>query len=121
MQRLTQYSPKLKRMAFASIKGESVLATLDLDEGTWMAIVQEIKKFTGTLEGESDLSSSFPKLCAYLLGVKPVPDQIDDMEPDQALSIFAQKIRNLASNDVPNADAKTDKGLRQANLEETLF
>lgn len=120
MQRLTQYPENLRRLALASMRGESVLSALGLDEPMWRAIVQEIKDFSGTLEGESDLSSNFPKLCAYLSGIKPVEDQIDGMGVDQALMILAHRIRDLDVFQELSAHGKTQKDATQVKLDETL-
>ena len=117
VQKLTQYSEKLRSLALASIKGKSVLSSLSLDETTLHAIAQEIKGFVGTLEGESDLSANFPKLCAYLSGIQPVVDQINDMGVDQALMIFAERIRNLAINQKVEAPTKAQKGPREAKFD----
>lgn len=120
MQRLTQFPEKLRSLALASIKGESVLSKLGLDEAKLHAIAQEIKDFVGTLDDGSDLSSNFPKLCAYLSGIQPVPDQIDDMGPDQALMIFAQRIRNLSINQESVAHAKRSKGSSETKFDEVM-
>jgi hypothetical protein len=121
VQKLTQYSEKLRSLALASIKGESVLSSLSLDETTLNAIAHEIKGFVGTLEGESDLSANFPKLCAYLSGIQPVVDQINDMGVDQALMIFGERIRNLAINQKPEAPEKVQKGPRETKFDEMMY
>lgn len=120
MQRLTQYPEKLKNLALASIKGESVLSGLGLDEAKLHAIVHEIQNFAGTLNGESDLALNFPKLCSYLSGIKPVKDQIEDMGLDQALMIFTQRIRNLSITQEPAAHAKTQKGPRESKFDQAI-
>ena len=120
MERLTQYPANLRNLALLSIKGESVLTGWGLDEPTWHAIVLEIKNFTGTLNDESDLILSFPNLCAYLSGIKPVPGQVEDMGPDQALMIFSQRIRNLALNETPIAHAKTQKSPKESSFDAML-
>jgi hypothetical protein len=120
MQRLTQYPEKLRSLALASIMGESALLALGLDEDTLSAIVQEINHFAGILEGESDLVTRFPKLCAYLSGIQPVADQIEDMGVDQALMIFAERIRNLARNEEPASHANGHKGPREIRFEQMM-
>lgn len=120
MQRLIQYPEALRSLALASIKGESVLSKLGLDEPTWLSIVQEIKDFAGFLEGESDLDLNFPRLCAYLMSIKPVANQIEDMGIDQALMIFGERIRNLRLDEASNADDKRQKGPKERGFEETL-
>jgi hypothetical protein len=69
-----------------------------LDTPTLTAIVQEIEGFAGVLEGEEDLPTAFPRLCAFLGGMVWAQDQIEDMGMDQRLMVFAQKIRNLRQN-----------------------
>ena len=121
VQKLTQYSEKLRSLALASIKGESVLSSLSLDETALNAIAEEIRGFVGTLEDESDLSVNFPKLCAYLSGIQPVADQINDMGVDQALMIFGERIRNLAINQKPEAPEKVPKGPRETKFDEMMY
>lgn len=121
MQRLTQYPDNLRSLALATIKGESALSQLGLDEGLLHAIAKEIRGFVGTLEGESDLIPKFPKLCAYLSGIKPVTDQIEDMGVDQALMIVAERIRNLPMNQQPVPHAKPQKGPKETKFEELML
>lgn len=120
IQRLTQFPAKLRSLALASIKGESVLTQLGLDETNLHAIAHEIRNFAGILDEESDLVTNFPKLCAYLSGVKPVDDQIEDMGPDQALMILAERIRNLAINQEPVVQAQSEKGPREAKFDDMM-
>lgn len=120
MQRLTQYPESLRNLALALVNGESVLFKLGLDESTLNAIVQEIKNFGGILEAESDLATSFPKLCRFLSSIKPVADQVEGMGIDQALMIFGERIRNLALNEASRAHAKLQKGPKEAKFEEML-
>lgn len=120
MQKLVQYPEKLKTLALVSIIGESVLSKLGLDEATLSAIVQEINGFAGILEGESDLVTYFPNLCAYLSGIQPVADQIDEMGFDQALMIFAERIRNLARNEEPASHSNGHKGPREVRFEQMM-
>ena len=95
MQRLTQYPGKIKQIAIQMINGQDTLESLGIDESTLFEISTEIRDFYGTIQCAQDLPSLFPNLCSFLTRTKHTADQIMDMDLDQALMIFAKKIRYL--------------------------
>lgn len=103
MSKLIQYPQYLRSMVLQDMTKQSILDGFSLTRKELIAICQEVSEFLDLLEGEDDLPSSFPKLCAYLRKTPQSPEQLPDISLDQRLMMFAQRIRSLHINDLMNS------------------
>ncbi len=124
MAKLSQYPDQIKSIALDVIGGRPALARFGLDEATLVQINEEIKGFDGVLESEEDLPRCLPKLVKFLRNTRLHSDQIADIGDDQALMVFAQKIRQQNHSQIePGSDRQSVDALllavgRDAGLSE---
>lgn len=113
--KLEHYSAHLKHLAGLELEGQSVLKLLGLDKTTLQSIEREIKEFSGGVDSGDDLPKGFPKLCRFLHKAKFVDELVSDMEWDQRLMVFAEKIRIL-TNKYDHKHSKVKPGSYEAAL-----